>query len=199
MHWVWHHLVWDTPWVCWGQLSPLCHLQISCAPPASSPVGRCVRQKRPWCSAVGKPLVHYQCCFAPNPKHSTIWASMKRTITIPNKTSPSLFFSGWTSLPVLLSPPLRGEQGDGEWRLKPVQCTLSLMLLPPHAVLLFQCGVPPTGDGPSWTSSVWTFPHQICHQNTLKCVSSVFPKLLVVIKRCSKYFETVLFVYNLCL
>lgn len=59
------------------------------------------------------------------------------------------------------------------------------------------CRVPLTGDGPSWTPSVWTFPHQICLQNALKCMRGILPKLLVVIKRCRKYFETFLFVYNL--
>lgn len=37
--WAWFHMIWNVPRICRGQLSPLCHLPLSCATPASLPGG----------------------------------------------------------------------------------------------------------------------------------------------------------------
>lgn len=140
MHWVWLTW-WGTPLGSAGVSCP--HCVTSCAPPASSPVGQCGRQEIPWCPAVGKQCSVIKALLLTQPKYSTIRTSVKKTLSTTNKTSPSLFFSGSASLPILLSPPPREAQGHGEWGLQPVQCALSMMLLPPHAVPLLQCGVPP--------------------------------------------------------
>lgn len=41
IHWAWHHLRWNFPWVLWDQLSWWCPLLTSCAPPAPSLVCWC--------------------------------------------------------------------------------------------------------------------------------------------------------------
>ena len=89
--WAWCHMVWNIPLVSWGQLSRLCPLPASCAPPASSLVGWGEEQKRPWlckhCSAVTKTSLCYQHCFSTNPKHSLILATVKKINSIPAKIS----------------------------------------------------------------------------------------------------------------
>jgi len=49
--WAWHHKVWNTPSVSWGQLSQLCLFPTFYAPPTYSLSGQSKEQKRPWSRA----------------------------------------------------------------------------------------------------------------------------------------------------
>ena len=70
----------------------------------------------------------------------------------------SPFFLALTSLPIFCASTPWAVQGDREWDLQSVHHTLSLPLLPPHALPLLQCGVPPMGDSSSQTSPMWVLP-----------------------------------------
>lgn len=65
--WAWHHVVWVTSLVSWGQLCWLCPLPVSCAPPACSLGEESEKQKvlmlRKHPSAIAKTSVCY-CCFS---------------------------------------------------------------------------------------------------------------------------------------
>ena len=89
-------MAWNISLVSRGQLSWLCPLPPSCAPPAHSLVGWCEKQKRLWLRAsttAQQSLKHphiINTVFSTNLKHSPILATMKKINSLPAKTSTSL-------------------------------------------------------------------------------------------------------------
>ena len=97
--------------VSWGQLSQLCPLPTPCALPACSLVGWGERQKRPWlCVSPAQQYRKHPCVintvFSTNPKHSPTPATVKKTNSIPAKTSAG---GSWGADPTLLSPTTHGK------------------------------------------------------------------------------------------
>ena len=90
--WAWHHMVWNIPWVSWGQLFWLCPLPTSCAPPASLLVGWGEKKERPCLSvSPAQQELKHPCVintvYSTNPKHSPTLATMEKINPIPAKTS----------------------------------------------------------------------------------------------------------------
>ena len=117
-------MVWDIPLVSWGQPSQLCPLPAPCAPPASSLVGWCEEQKRPWlCVSAAQQQLKHPCViniiFILNPKHSTIPVSRKKINFIPAKTR-----TAWLHIPNsllqnrggVLLPSLMVGKEEARWR-----------------------------------------------------------------------------------
>jgi len=85
----------------------------------------------------------------------------KNKLKTHSPTSP--FLSRLNFIPFFLSllPPAplsQVQQVDGDGRLWSAHNTLSLSLLPSHAVPLLQHGIRPTRDSPSRTALVWVLP-----------------------------------------
>ena len=71
------------PLVSWGQLSWLCTLPPSDAPPAYLLAGQHEKQGRPWCCvSTAQQQLQHQCiinaALITNLKHSTMWTAMKK-------------------------------------------------------------------------------------------------------------------------
>ena len=90
--WGWHHVAQTIPLLSWAQLSQLCPLPTSCAPPASTLAGRGEKQKRPWlCVSTAQQQPEQPCAtntaFNTNPKQSPIPATIEKINSVPAKIS----------------------------------------------------------------------------------------------------------------
>lgn len=83
--------------------------------------------------------------ISPNLKKNFLW--------IPTPALPWL-----TCISYFLSLLLLGLQWYRVWCLWSIHHTLSLMFIPPHTLLLLQCGASPTGDSLPWTFSILVIP-----------------------------------------
>ena len=98
-----HHMVWTIPLVSWGQMSWLCLLPTSCAPPARLLAGQYEEQTRPGlCVSIAQQYLKHPCIIntvhSTNLKHSSILATMKKINSTPAKTS---IFSTPYSIPFM--------------------------------------------------------------------------------------------------
>ena len=86
----WRPMVQHIPLVSLGQLSCPCLLSISCPPQAYSLWGQRVKNRRPWsCASTFQQQSKHWCVniSATKPKHSTLWAAMKKMYSIPASSS----------------------------------------------------------------------------------------------------------------
>lgn len=81
--WAQHGLEWNVPLASSGHLCWLCPLPGSFSPPSCWWVGVKALVLCEHCSAISTTLLYSQHCSAASPKHSTIWATVKKVNSIP--------------------------------------------------------------------------------------------------------------------
>ena len=105
-------MVWNIPLVSWGQLSQLCPLTTSCAPPAPCWRGG-VRSRKGLvlCVSTTQQQLKHPCIIntvsSTNPKHSPIPATMKKINSIPAKTSTAAHKSMHPPRSLQVTPPVQ--------------------------------------------------------------------------------------------